>query len=233
MKKRIPLLIFCSFLLALSVTTFVPSSYAQTLSVPVLKPGWYRVYIENVGSIDLPPTMEVQAGEYKEFVDNGLVSLGLHVEQLVAQQKGLNEIRRPTGKYARVMVGTEIGSYGDYGTLNFDIHEYTQSDIAELDIIIKQQNQQELANIQQPGLGQMKIIKWYPIKLEIINGMSCLHISYTRQLNDNLLVLVHMYGFQNNDRMHRLTMSYRLSEADYWQADFTDILNSFRITNIR
>jgi hypothetical protein len=34
-----------------------------------LPTGWERIYIKNVGSFDLPPTMEVQKGKYKEFVD--------------------------------------------------------------------------------------------------------------------------------------------------------------------
>lgn len=46
-------------------------------------------------------------------------------------------------------------------------------------------------------------------------------------------VLVNMYLFQNNDRMHTLILSYRLSEKTYWENDFKKILKSFRISNIR
>ena len=43
--------------------------FAQTLPPPTVPTGWERIYIKNVGSFDLPPTMEVQKGKYKEFVD--------------------------------------------------------------------------------------------------------------------------------------------------------------------
>ena len=237
MKGCLPMKVFR--LCAVSIAIFwALSAFAQVLTPPALKADWARVYIENVGSIDLPPTMEVQGGQYKEFSDDLLGSYGFKVSsQLIAQQKGLNEYKGPkgqyAGKYARVMVDTETGNYGDYDKLNFNIHEYKKSDIAELDKIYKQYIQQESVKASRSGLGQMKLIEWYPLKFENINGMSCIHVSYTRQMNDNPLVLVHMYVFQNNDRVHNLTMSYRQSESDYWKNDFSHILNSFRITNIR
>jgi uncharacterized protein Usg len=79
----------------------------------------------------------------------------------------------------------------------------------------------------------LKLVEWYPLKMEKINGMSCIHISYKRQLQDSPFVLVHTYIFHNNDRGHTFTLSYRLSEIEYWQSDFDAILKSFRITNIR
>jgi hypothetical protein len=70
-------------------------------------------------------------------------------------------------------------------------------------------------------------------EVEKINGVSCIHIGYKRQLHDKPFVLVHIYYFHNNDRVHALTLSYRLSEVDYWREDFAKILKSFRITTIR
>ena len=68
--------------------------------------------------------------------------------------------------------------------------------------------------------------------LQNFNGMSCIHIYYKRQFQNEPIVLVHIYYFQNYDRMHSLTLSYRISEADYWKNDFATILKSFRLTNI-
>ncbi len=39
--------------------------------------------------------------------------------------------------------------------------------------------------------------------------------------------------FQNYDRMHQLTMSYRESEREVWLADLSTILSGFQITNDR
>lgn len=202
--------------------------FAQISPLPTLLSGWERIYIKNVGSFDLPPTMEVQKGKYKAFIDELKKIKGFDATQLTAQQKGLNELgKEGFEKYARVMIETTFGSPGDFEKLNFNISEYTQADINELNSTFKQQIQQSFLNT---GL---KLIEWYQLKIEKINGMSCIHISYKRQLQDKPFVLVHMYIFHNNDRMHTFTLSYRLSEADYWKSDYAIILKSFRITNIR
>lgn len=202
--------------------------FAQTLPSPTVPTGWERIYIKNVGSFDLPPTMEVQKGKYKEFVDEIKKIKGFDATQLTAQQKGLNEFgKEGFEKYARVMIETTFGSVGDFEKLNFNIATYTQADISELNTTYKHQIQQSFI-----GTG-LKLIEWYPLKLEKVNGISCIHISYKRQLQDKPFVLVHIYYFHNNDRMHSLTLSYRLSEVDYWKSDYATILKSFRITNIR
>ncbi|MES2852262.1 MAG: hypothetical protein V4698_05065 [Bacteroidota bacterium] len=220
MKKLLSILslLFCA----------VQFCVAQTLPLPTLPTGWERVYIKNVGSFDLPPTMEIQKGKYKEFVDEIKKIKGFDASQLVAQQKGLNEFgKEGFEKYARVMVETTLGAVGDFEKLNFNITQYTQADILDLSSTYKQQIQQSFL-----GTG-LKLIEWYPLKIEKVNGMSCIHISYRRQLQDKPLVLVHMYIFHNNDRMHTFTLSYRISEVDYWKSDYVTVLKSFRITNNR
>lgn len=216
--------------LTLSVITFllVSISYSQTKPLPNLPTNWERVYIKNIGSFDLPPTMEIQKGKYREFIDYANKINGYDATKITAQQKGLNELG--TGgfeKYARVMVETAFGSPGDFEKLDFNIYEYTQGDINELNGIFKQQFQESCI-----GTG-LKIIEWYPLKMEKVNGMSCIHVSYKRQLRDQPYVLVHMYMFHNYDRMYKVTLSYRLSESSYWKSDYAKVLSSFRITNIR
>ena len=202
---------------------------AQTSQpLPPLQTGWKRIYIKNVGSFDIPPTMEVQSGKYREYVDEMKKIKGFDAAQLTAQQKGLNQFSNEGyERYARVIVETTIGSIGDFDKLNFNIAEYSQTDINEMNAASRQQIQQSFR-----GTG-IQLIEWYPIKIEKVNGMSCFHISYKRQFQDQPIVFVHMYGFQNNDRMHKFTLSYRITEADYWQSDFAIILKSFRVTNIR
>ena len=202
---------------------------AQTLPpLPPLQAGWERIYIKNVGSFDLPPTMEVQKGKYKEFIDEMRKIKGFDATNLTAQQKGLNEFSKEGyERYARVMLETTFGSAGDFEKLNFNTAEYTQTDINELNSTFRQQIQQSFR-----GTG-LKLIEWYPLKMEKVNGMSCIHMSYKRQLQDSPIVLVHTYLFHNNDRMHTFTLSYRLSEENYWKSDYATILKSFRITNIR
>jgi len=63
--------------------------FAQTIPLPTLPSGWERIFIKNVGSFDLPPTMEVQNGKYKEFIDELKKIKGYDATQITAQQKGL------------------------------------------------------------------------------------------------------------------------------------------------
>lgn len=201
---------------------------AQILPLPTLQSGWERVYIKDVGSFDLPPTMEIQAGKYRQIQNEFYARMEYDVPQLVSQQKGLNEFgKEGFEKYARAMVETRIGSPGDFEKLTFNTSEFSNSDIIEINSIYKKQ-------IEQSFIGTpVQLIEWYPLKVEKVNGMSCIHIAYTRQLQDNPNILFHSYIFHNNDRIHTFTLSYRFSEMDYWKSDFATILESFRITNVR
>jgi len=202
---------------------------AQTLPPPELKSGWSRIHIENVGTIDLPPTMEVQGGEYGKYAENMRSSLNIKAPQFVAQQKGRNASKSPSERYSRIIFNTYIKNKGDYETLSFNINEYSKAEIDALDETLRQ----ELSGSVQMGMSAMKLIKWYKLNLKTINGMSCINYSYVRQLDDTPVVFVDKYMFQNNDRMHTLTISYRLTESEYWKNDLTHALDSFRITNIR
>lgn len=202
----------------------------KTLLLPNidLKPGWQRVYIKDVGNIDIPPTMEVQVGTYKEFVDVIKKIIGYDTNQLVIQQKGLNMLdKEGFGTYARLMIGTDKGKPGDFLKLNSDISDITQRDLDEMNVMYSKLIKQSFL-----GTG-LKLIEWYPLKVKIVNGMPCSHINYKRQFNDNPHVMVNMYVFFNYDRTHTLTMSYRLFDKNKWQTDFETILKSFRITNIK
>jgi hypothetical protein len=197
-------------------------------NTPQVQDGWQKIYMKNVGSFDLPPTLEIQEGKYKQEMDSFYNRIEYAVPQLVAQPKGINNYKQESlEKYARVMLETKIGTSGDFLKLGFNISEFSEADIVDLNSTYKQQIQQGLTKISH------KLITWYPLKIEKINGMSCMHLSFIRQLDDNPIVLINMYIFQNNDRVHTLTLSYRLKEKENWENDFKSILKSFRITNIK
>ena len=56
------------FILTFS-TSLITLVCGQGISPPTLISGWERIYIKNTGYFDLPPTMEVQKGKYKEIAD--------------------------------------------------------------------------------------------------------------------------------------------------------------------
>jgi len=189
--------------------------------------------LSNIGYISIPNKMEIQSGNYKkiseEYQKEMSEKFGFEVSgnRIVFQQKGLNEFDKSGfSSYARVIIETDIGNYGDYEKLTTN-YSATQAELNELSREFKSQVQQSFY-----GTG-LKLISWYGVSITKVNGRTALKISYLRQLNDNPYVVVNMYSFQNNDRMHRLTLSYRQSEEATWKALFTKILNSFTITNVR
>jgi hypothetical protein len=215
--------ILFSLLISMFGNTFSQSQAAQTLLS-----GWDRIYVRNVGFIDMPPNMEVQSGTYQEIMNSYYNRLEIDAPQLVFQQKGLNSTSNSSFQnYGRVILETQIGSYGDFQPLSFSISTVSASEISELNLTFKQKTKNDLLSIGHT------LIEWYPLKVKKVNGLPCIHVSYKRQLGTNPIVLVNYYIFQNNDRMHALTLSYRVSEASIWKADFDRILTSFRITNVR
>jgi hypothetical protein len=199
---------------------------AQSAPLPKLNDNWERIIIENVGSFDIPPTMELQDGPYKLFKNMLINTLKMNqlTFQIVIQQKGLNNFSNDGfSRYARVMFKTETGSKDNELILNMDISQFSKDDISGLNDMYKGATQLEFSST------GMKLLVWYPLKVERINGMSCIHISYKRQIGNNQPVIVHNYHFFNYDYDHSFILSYREIEKEYWENDFKIILNSLRI----
>lgn len=189
--------------------------------------------LKNIGYISIPTNMELQSGNYKklaeEYQKQYSKKFGYEVSdnRIVFQQKGLNSgDKAGFSSYARVILETTIGSNGDYEKITTKLSA-TQNELSELSSHLKSQVEQSFS-----GTG-LKLISWYGVQIVNINGRTALKFSYLRQLNDNPYVVVSMYQFHNNDRMHQLTMSYRQQDADIWKSLYTTILNSFTITNVR
>jgi hypothetical protein len=75
---------------------------------------------------------------------------------------------------------------------------------------------------------KMEILSWQPTKIVRISGVDALKITYTRSINDGPQAIVNIYTVQNNDFMHRITISYRLSEESLWANDLARVINTFK-----
>ncbi|NLD46961.1 MAG: DUF2628 domain-containing protein [Clostridiaceae bacterium] len=188
------------------------------------EPEMSRVTIPDVGTIDIDNSLEVQNEAWGQAVESYKNDLGYvkpeGVQQnIVIQQKGLD-------KYCRIIVTTLYGEIGDFEPL-ISNYTATKDEIDYVSQTVKQATIQDLSYI-----SGMKLLEWYPPRLETLNGMTAIVFSYRRQLDENPPVLVWEYRFQNNDRLEILTMSYRETEATEWKPIFEKSLKSFRITNI-
>lgn len=219
MKKQF---LFLVTLLLFSVCV----SYAQDAEATFVE---FR--IKGLGTIKIPVTMELQGGVYKEMSDafskDMLTKQGYDVpgDQVVFQQKGLNEFKGDY-TYARVMIATDHGKAGEFEKLSIKL-KATPAELRLLDSTMKKGIVDSFV-----GSGS-KLIRWDGVSIVLAGGRSAVKTAYLRQLNDNPPVYVEMYQFQNYDRTHHLTISYRQRDEAMWKADLEKTKNSFLITNIR
>jgi hypothetical protein len=202
--------------------------FAQTIPLPPqsLDKGWVRIKVENLGTIDLPPNMEVQGGSYKEIMDTIKEINGISASKVIFQQKNLNSFDKNSfNTYARVFIRSEIGTSGDYKKLKTST--FSQAELTELNNSYKSEIKLAAAS------SNAKVLEWYQAKQSTINGMTCVTFGYKRQLGSNPPVKVTFYIFHNYDRMHTLTFEYRIADANVWESTFDKILKSYRITNIK
>ncbi len=177
--------------------------------------------------------MEIQSGEYKKYMDGfhekhgKLFGYEIYDNRVVFQQKGLNDLDEEGFKtYARVILETSIGNFGDFTKLETTLN-VTQTELSEINRASKKQLMDSFSGT------SLRLIKWYGVSFITVNGYAAVKMSYTRQAADKPNVVVDLYSFQNNDRIHVLTLSYRQSDELLWKPLFNDVLDSFTITNMR
>jgi hypothetical protein len=193
----------------------------STAFAAVSFPGWIRIGVGNVGSLQYPPTMEIQNDSYRSI--SGAPSPGYN--NIILQQYGLNQMT-PDGRsrYARVIFNTKNS---DFGISLYDNLSFTQSELSEINDSAYNSTVQELAKINN------RILTWEPVKVININGVDCLYQNYKRQMSNNPVVTVYSFTFFNNRYMHTLTVSFRDSERSYWNAPGYDIRNVIHTLEIK
>lgn len=197
------------------------------------QPGFTKYRLANLGTISIPSNMELQDGTYKKLNERMQKKIadefGYEIagDRIVFQQKGLNKLEEDAfSSYVRVIIETYHGEYGDFERLTADLSLTT----AEENELGGYYRSQMIESFRGTGL---KLIEWYGVTTVNVNGRTALKTSYLRQLNNNPRVIVNMYMFQNNDRMHQLIVSYRQSDQDKWKPLIEKVVDSFVITNVR
>jgi len=195
-----------------------------------LEDGWVRLRIEDVGSIDYPPDfLELQSQDYRDM-GKGIYQLLEDKTDFTLQQAGLNELNPSSfNEYRRVTFRT---TYLNPGEEVFRVNEkdtMSQEELAEFQNELIDQQHQAYAKLKNMGLGDNKIVGSNSIEIAEVNGMFPLVHTYKRQLNDNPVVLAKAYMFQNYDRIHNLTLSYRVVDEEECRYIFDKILDSFRL----
>jgi hypothetical protein len=216
------------FVVGFFVLTFVLLPNNATFGQATAGQTFVEFKLKGIGTILIPDTMELQSGAYKALSDRNSSEMGYDVSgDVIFQQKGLNDFRfRDNKTYARVMIGTERDKPGSYEKLGTRI-KAAPRDLQSLSNLFKKDL------IDSFGATGLKLIRWDGVSIVTVNAQSALKISYLRQLIDNPSVYVEIYRFPNDDRMHSLTISYRLEDATFWKDALERTKNSFKISNAR
>lgn len=182
----------------------------------------YTTYtIDEVGSISVTDDLELQGGNYKEMVDSYLNSIHINFDsRVVFQPKGLNTLEKEVNSYCRIIIET---LYGDYEPLSSKVPKVSVNELRELSTTMKQSLIQGFAGT------SLQLINFYGSTIVKVNNQVAIKTSYTRRLGNNAPVRVDVYHFQNRDRMHSLTLSYRIEDAALWKEKLNHSLNSFKI----
>lgn len=193
---------------------------------------WSRIYYNDKCFIDYPTNKMEIPNEYTKNTYNALqdilvskIDINLN-NQLIIQQKGLNDkyknLTLEELKFAKVVIMVSEIENPDKQTLfeNINLSEDYKNLI---DMNYKNSIHQMLNQIL-----NMKMIWWHYAKLEKVGAYNAVHIKYERQLLDQPIVIVNTYVFFGKYE-YVLTLSHRVEDTYYWQADFEKILKSFTI----
>jgi len=188
---------------------------------PIFVNGWDRYLIHSQLQIDIPPTMEIQSGEFKKMADSYYRALEMSSPNFVFQQKGLiNREQTAFEKYARIMLIVNEDISDKVIDINSDIKSISTSRLNQIDIEIK------TALAESYTQNNVKLVQWNGVKLIKINNMSCVFYSHIRQLGNRPEVFVLNYSFEKNKTRYILTLSYRLDKEYIYKTDFQTVINS-------
>lgn len=185
----------------------------------------------NICTFKIPNSMEIQSGAYKKFSDKlqkEILELPVDPTRVIAQQKHLNKLGKKAFKsYARVMVETVYGKKGDYEKISTQLTA-SKFELIELNGIYRQSFEDEVRSINAKGKMTMKIVSWFPLELVEINAISMVHLRYIRTVNNGPEALVNIYIVQNDDRMHIITISYRVKNRHLYRDDLAKVIDTFQ-----
>ena len=146
------------------------------------------------------------------------------------QQVGLNDLLPSAlDEYRRVMLRT---LYLNPGEEVFRVNEkYTmsQAELAEFENQLKEQTLRDLEMLSATMGQEHKLVESVSLEIKEVNGMFPFVYTYKRQLNDNPVVLVETYMFQNYDKIHHLSFSCRVMDKEECRDIYDKILDSFRL----
>lgn len=195
---------------------FLSVGYANTYAQ------WSNIKISGVGTIDLPPTMEVQEGLNKKVYEQySKTRTTRTLPKILIQPKGRNNHADSSfQRYANIQITVIILNESIDIGVNFDYSKFSQEDKK----LIYDGFKEEVSNYP----SNVKIFELYPLTFVEINNVNCYRVGLKRQLDNNPPVIVYTYKFFDHKKAFEIVISWRENEAKYWKDDLFKSLNSFK-----
>lgn len=188
--------------------------------------------------LKIPPMLELRGGRYKGLAEvyaknaSKVLKVPIGNAEFVIQQSGLNTNNAESLRhYVRVMYKCKKGLSGDYWKLG-EIPSISHGELQQLDSFARLEVEQELSDMRRIGLIQ-RLVKWDKMEVSSLAGRTALLISYVRQLKDSDPVKVLQYRVGDDDRLHCITFSYRMTESDMWLPVWEQMKHTFKFLETR
>lgn len=195
------------------------SNYTTT-DPPIENPAtinWQIINIEGVGSIKLPPSMEIQNENYKNLMNKVLNISDVESAKVIFQQKNLNNLNKSSfSTYARVIIKKQLGEYKNIKNI------LTQNEADDYNNIAKNEIEETSAK------SNTTILKWYPATITTLNGYNAITFAYKRQIDNNTPTISETFIIQNNFKLHILIFEHRLDNNN-WNQIFENIKTTIKI----
>lgn len=164
-----------------------------------------------------PDKLKLQSKEISQLIDS------VRKYQHIPAQKKVALVSATNKNYVNVLLQVDRGNRGDFVPSNFSKAELTPQDIEEVKQIFLEREKRTFEEY------NVKIKKWYPIKIEEINGCFCIRLEYIREslLGDD--VHVWLTYFPDDDKQFALSTSCRINDVQNWQSIFSGIISSVKI----
>ncbi|MFZ2897074.1 MAG: hypothetical protein WA004_00535 [Saprospiraceae bacterium] len=195
-------------------------------STEAIKPGWYRIEITGIGTLDVPNSLEIQDGRYQEAFQSSLKEtmekewkIKYNEPNITIQLSGTNNLE--TSTYVRFVLQTQFAQKGTFKKL----HQPPFSS-AEEHLNFEQGIRAKFEGMIEGS--PIKITKWEPLEVVEIKNMKAKKIEYERRIGDGQPSIVQIYQIQNSDRQYTITITIPRSELKQWQPVLMEVLSSFQ-----
>lgn len=180
--------------------------------------GLEKINLSSWAYINLPPSMEIQSGIYKQKMDEAKKEFSVNAERVIFQQKGLNKGENKE-TYARVIIRTDNNNEV---LPNLNTKKNSSIDLQLLNQSLKADVYQLADNSTYPS----KIISWTSVKIVTVNGQKCLNYSYIRKMGSNPETYSEFYLFWKGKKQHSFNIEYRIKDSSIWKNELTNCIKS-------